>query len=178
MSITEHLTQSTREILDRARDVFGSSAVSTDRCKVFVEINGRSRQMKSVIDVNEAMESNILYPNTQQHTSHLNHFNTDRNYADAVRTYPKRNRDSINYRQNSNTTNSRTRQFYNGRYQRHDKHVKKRSHYFPKPSYSVYNRNYDHYKDISFAGSVDTYGHPGNGHGGGNITSHQFIYTN
>ena len=149
MSITEHLTDETREILDRARDVFGSSAVSTDRCKVFVEMNGRFRQMKSVIDVDEALESKILYPslsatNTQQHTSHLKRLNTDRNSASAVRTYQKGNRKFNNHRQSSSTTNSRTRQFYNGRYQRHDKQVVKRSHYFPKPSYSVYNRNYCH----------------------------------
>ena len=163
LSITEHLTPTTRDIASRACELFGKDAVYTDRCKVFVTLNGRARYMKSMMDVNEAFESTILYPssNSVQHPpKHSGAFNS-------------------NYQQNY-STNSRKRRPYNKRNKQQRWQGSGGKHRHPsnrkRSNYSVYNREYFQ-QDLSVPESVDPYGHFGSGHGRGFIASQSHNFT-
>lgn len=57
MSITEHLMPSTLNTLNRARDLFGYKNVTTEKCCVFVTVNGKSIKVNDINHINELFES-------------------------------------------------------------------------------------------------------------------------
>ena len=119
MGITEHLTPSNLDLLNKAKSLFGFKNVTTEKCNVFVNIDGTMNMVKSINEMNELFESrhaqHVSLPtdlsNNKVSTNTINNQNIKSTRRQTHRVSNKTNP----YRNNSNGHNT-SNMYYNSQY--------------------------------------------------------------
>ena len=102
MSITEHLISQNLEVTRKAKELFGFRRFYTDRCKTYVNVNGRDVRVKTVEDVKKASKS--VNPNYRVNSYSQRNSNAGQrnNYSAAVRNPPSHKQGHNGYYNNYN----------------------------------------------------------------------------
>ena len=135
--ITEHLTEENLQVLYKAKELFGYNNVFTEKCMIFITVNGKSKRVRSIQDVNEVFESQA--GNIQPHDSTAVDHNKPYSSSRSSRSY-------VGYVTNSNSNRNHIsdRNYHYKRQTGHQfrghPHGSYSEGYRSRAPYSVYNR--------------------------------------